>query len=76
MKRSIKLNLFAAIAIAMALGSGVASADTLAVWDMNTGGTAEARLAASNAVVDITVSGLVFNDLSTDTATARGFFGY
>jgi len=72
MKRSIKIYLCAAIAAV--LGSGIASADTLATWSFNDGGTSAERLAADNAVAGVTVSGLDFNGLSTDTGTVRGFF--
>ncbi len=56
------------------LAAGIVKADTLAAWDFNTGATAAERLAASNAVAGVTVSGLSFNDLSTDKNSGLGFF--
>ena len=41
--------------------SGIARADTLAVWNFDTGGSSAARLAASNAVAGASVSGLIMN---------------
>lgn len=74
--RSTKTYLCAAIAAAMT--SGVANADTLATWSFDGSGgpgdSAAQRLAVENATAEIIVSDLDFNDLSTDTSSDRGFF--